>query len=101
MLQGARVKESDRVRVMADGLATLGINVESTADGIIIDGGTVGGGEINAQGDHRIAMAFSIASLRAASPIHIRDCANVATSFPSFLALCAQVGIRVKQEGQS
>jgi len=104
VLQGAqalRVKESDRLRAMADGLATLGINVESTADGIIIDGGTVGGGEIDAQGDHRIAMAFSIASLRAGSPIHIRDCANVATSFPSFLTLCAQVGIRVTQEGQS
>lgn len=104
VLQGAqalRIKESDRLRAMADGLATLGINVELTADGIIIDGGTVGGGEINAQGDHRIAMAFSIASLRAAGPIHIRDCASVATSFPSFLTLCAQVGIRVTQEGQS
>ncbi len=99
--QALRVRESGRIEAMADGLATLGINVESTADGIIIDGGTVGGGEINAQGDHRIAMAFSIASLRAAGPIHIRDCANVATSFPSFLTLCAQVGIRVTQEGQS
>jgi 3-phosphoshikimate 1-carboxyvinyltransferase len=99
--QGSRVRESGRLQAMADGLATLGINVESTADGIIIDGGTFGGGEINAQGDHRIAMAFSIASLRAAGPIHIRDCANVATSFPSFLTLCAQVGIRVTQEGQS
>jgi 3-phosphoshikimate 1-carboxyvinyltransferase len=46
-------------------------------------------------------MAFSIASLRAAAPIRIRDCANVATSFPNFLTLCAQVGIRVSQEGQS
>ncbi|TDV45709.1 3-phosphoshikimate 1-carboxyvinyltransferase [Pseudomonas graminis] len=104
VIQGAgalRARESDRLRAMADGLATLGINVESTADGIIIDGGTVGGGQINAQGDHRVAMAFSIASLRAASPIHIRGCANVATSFPSFLTLCAQVGIRVTQEGQS
>jgi 3-phosphoshikimate 1-carboxyvinyltransferase len=99
--QAVRLKESDRFQAMADGLATLGINVESTADGIFIDGGTVGGGEISAQGDHRIAMAFSIVSLRAASPIHIKDCANVATSFPGFLTLCAQVGIRVTQEGQS
>jgi 3-phosphoshikimate 1-carboxyvinyltransferase len=99
--QALRVKDSDWLAVMADGLATLGINVELTANGIIIDGGTVGGGEINAQGDHRIAMAFSIASLRAASPIHIRGCATVATSFPGFLTLCAQVGIRIKQEGQS
>jgi 3-phosphoshikimate 1-carboxyvinyltransferase len=99
--QALRAGESDRIRIMADGLATLGIAVEVTADGIIIDGGAMGGGEINAQADPRIAMAFSIASLRAASPIHIQGCAAVATSFPSFLTLCAQVGIRVTQEGQS
>lgn len=99
--QALRASESDRIRIMADGLATLGIAVEVTADGIIIDGGAMGGGEINAQADPRIAMAFSIASLRAASPIHIQGCAAVATSFPSFLTLCAQVGIRVTQEGQS
>jgi 3-phosphoshikimate 1-carboxyvinyltransferase len=104
VLRGAhelRVKESDRIQAMADGLTILGIKVEPTADGLIIDGGAIGGGEVNAQGDHRIAMAFSIASLRAAAPIRIRDCANVATSFPNFLALCAQVGIRVAQEEQS
>ena len=99
--QALRASESDRIRIMADGLATLGIAVEVTADGIIIDGGAMGGGEINAQADPRIAMAFSIASLRAASPIHIQGCVAVATSFPSFLTLCAQVGIRVTQEGQS
>jgi 3-phosphoshikimate 1-carboxyvinyltransferase len=99
--QALRASESDRIRIMADGLATLGIAVEVTADGIIIDGGCMGGGEINAQADPRIAMAFSIASLRAASPIHIQGCVAVATSFPGFLTLCAQVGIRVTQEGQS
>jgi len=104
VLRGAqelRVKESDRIQAMADGLTTLGINVEPTADGLIIEGGLIGGGEVDGHGDHRIAMAFSIASLRAAAPIRIRDCANVATSFPNFLALCGQVGIRVAQEGQS
>jgi 3-phosphoshikimate 1-carboxyvinyltransferase len=104
VLRGAqelRVKESDRIQVMADGLTTLGIKVEPTADGLIIEGGSMGGGEVDGHGDHRIAMAFSIASLRAAAPIRIRDCANVATSFPNFLTLCAQVGIRVSQEGQS
>ena len=104
VLRGAqelRVKESDRIQAMADGLTVLGIKVESTADGLIIEGGQIGGGEVDGQGDHRIAMAFSIASLRAAAPIRIRDCANVATSFPNFLALCSQVGIRVAQEGQS
>ncbi|MDU8362142.1 bifunctional prephenate dehydrogenase/3-phosphoshikimate 1-carboxyvinyltransferase [Pseudomonas syringae group sp. J309-1] len=103
VLRGAeelRVKESDRIQAMADGLLTLGISVEPTPDGIIIDGGQIGGGVVNAQGDHRIAMAFSVAALRAAAPIQIHDCANVATSFPNFLALSAQVGMRVAQEGQ-
>ncbi|MCD5987000.1 bifunctional prephenate dehydrogenase/3-phosphoshikimate 1-carboxyvinyltransferase [Pseudomonas sp. CDFA 553] len=103
VLRGAqelRVKESDRIQAMADGLLTLGICVEPTPDGIIIDGGQIGGGVVNAQGDHRIAMAFSVAALRAAAPIQIHDCANVATSFPNFLALSAQVGMRVAQEGQ-
>jgi len=103
VLRGAeelRVKESDRIQVMADGLLALGVSVEPTPDGIIIDGSQIGGGVVNARGDHRIAMAFSIAALRANAPIQIHDCANVATSFPNFLALCAQVGMRVAQEGQ-
>lgn len=103
VLRGAqelRVKESDRIQAMADGLLKLGVSVEPTPDGIIIDGGQIGGGVINAHGDHRIAMAFSVAALRAQAPIQIHDCANVATSFPNFLALSAQVGMRVAQEGQ-
>ncbi|PSS47926.1 bifunctional prephenate dehydrogenase/3-phosphoshikimate 1-carboxyvinyltransferase [Pseudomonas sp. BBP2017] len=104
VLRGAeelRVKESDRIQVMADGLLTLGVKCEPTPDGIIIDGGPIGGGEVHGHGDHRIAMAFSVASLRASAPIRIHDCANVATSFPNFLALCAEVGIRVAEEGKS
>lgn len=104
VLRGAqelRVKESDRIQVMADGLLALGVKVEPTPDGIIIDGGTIGGGEVHSHGDHRIAMSFSVASLRATAPIRIHDCANVATSFPNFLGLAAQVGIRVAEEGKS
>ena len=104
VLRGAeelRVKESDRIQVMADGLVALGVSCEPTPDGIIIDGGQIGGGEVHGHGDHRIAMAFSVASLRASAPIRIHDCANVATSFPNFLALCAEVGIRVAEEGKS
>jgi 3-phosphoshikimate 1-carboxyvinyltransferase len=104
VLRGAeelRVKESDRIQVMADGLLALGAKVEPTPDGIIIDGGSLGGGEVWSHGDHRIAMAFSVASLRASAPIRIHDCANVATSFPNFLALAAQVGIRVAEEVKS
>jgi 3-phosphoshikimate 1-carboxyvinyltransferase len=105
VLRGAeelRVKESDRIQVMADGLIALGVKAEPTPDGIIIEGGnSLGGGEVWAHGDHRIAMSFSVASLRATAPIRIHDCANVATSFPNFLALSAQVGIRVAEEGKS
>ncbi|TRO32894.1 bifunctional prephenate dehydrogenase/3-phosphoshikimate 1-carboxyvinyltransferase [Pseudomonas sp. ALS1131] len=102
VLRGAeelRVKESDRIQVMADGLISLGVKAEPTPDGIVIEGGAMGGGEVWAHGDHRIAMSFSVASLRASAPIRIHDCANVATSFPNFLALAAEVGINVAEEG--
>lgn len=104
VLRGAeelRVKESDRIQVMADGLIALGVKAEPTPDGIIIEGGAIGGGEVWAHGDHRIAMSFSVASLRASAPIRIHDCANVATSFPNFLALAAEVGINVAVEGSA
>ena len=78
--------------------AKLGVKAEPTPDGIIIDGGPIGGGEVWAHGDHRIAMSFSIASLRGTAPIRIHDCANVATSFPNFLALCEKAGVRVARE---
>lgn len=104
VLRGAeelRVKESDRIQVMADGLQALGVKAEPTPDGIVIEGGPFGGGEVWAHGDHRIAMSFSVASLRASAPIRIHDCANVATSFPNFLGLAAGVGIQVAEEGRA
>ena len=99
VLHGAeelRVKESDRIQAMADGLAVLGVVHETFPDGIAITGSPMGGGVINSHGDHRIAMAFTVASLRAKAPITILDCANVATSFPGFVELAAGVGIPVK-----
>lgn len=101
VLRGAeelRVKESDRIQVMADGLQALGIKAEPTHDGIIIEGGQIQGGQVNSHGDHRIAMSFSVASLRAAGDILITDCANVATSFPGFVPLASSVGIQVRLE---
>ena len=91
-----RVKESDRIQVMADGLAKLGVDVEAKSDGIAIQGGQIGGGEVDSHGDHRIAMAFSVASLRAAAEIRITDCANVGTSFPGFVELSREAGIRIE-----
>ena len=93
-----RVKESDRIQVMADGLQALGVKAEPTPDGIIIDGGPIGGGSVESHGDHRIAMSFSVAALRATGDIHIKDCANVATSFPGFVELAQSVGMKVQLE---
>jgi 3-phosphoshikimate 1-carboxyvinyltransferase len=91
-----RVKESDRIQSMADGLVTLGVDAVATDDGIRIQGGEIGSGEVESFDDHRIAMAFSIAGLRASGPITIREANNVATSFPNFISLARQVGINIK-----
>ena len=91
-----RVKESDRIQVMADGLITLGIDAKPTPDGMVIQGGLMGGGKIISHGDHRIAMSFAIASLRATGTIEIEDCANVATSFPNFVSLAKRAGLKIQ-----
>ncbi|MBT5231349.1 MAG: 3-phosphoshikimate 1-carboxyvinyltransferase [Methylococcales bacterium] len=90
-----RVKESDRIQVMADGLVACGINATATPDGMIIEGGQLTGGKLDSHGDHRIAMAFTVAGLQATGVIEIADCDNVNTSFPDFIALANQVGINV------
>lgn len=92
-----RVKESDRIQVMVDGLKALGADIEGTPDGAVIRGGALHGGEVYAHGDHRIAMSFSIASLRASGEIKINDCANVATSFPTFIELATEVGLKIEK----
>jgi 3-phosphoshikimate 1-carboxyvinyltransferase len=93
-----RVKESDRIQVMADGLIALGIDALPTADGIRINGGKLGGGRVESHGDHRIAMSFAMAGLQASAPIEILDCANVNTSFPGFVDLAAGAGLQIRQE---
>ncbi len=91
-----RVKESDRIQVMADGLQILGVDAQPTEDGMIINGSTIGGGEVDSHGDHRIAMSFSIAGLRANELITIHDCENVNTSFPEFRNLVSKLGLDLK-----
>lgn len=92
-----RVKESDRIQVMADGLAVLGIAAMPTSEGIIIRGGALSGGTVDSHGDHRIAMSFAMAALRAGGSIRIRDCSNVNTSFPGFVALSKNVGLAIQE----
>lgn len=91
-----RVKESDRIQVMADGLKTLGVDAEPTEDGIVINGGIIGSGEVDSHGDHRIAMSFAVAALQAGGSIQINDCANVATSFPGFVELAIEAGLNIE-----
>jgi 3-phosphoshikimate 1-carboxyvinyltransferase len=98
VLSGAaelRVKESDRIAVMAEGLTALGIDAVPTPDGMRIRGGAPHGGSIDSAGDHRIAMAFAMASLRASGPVEVRDCSNVDTSFPGFASLAASAGLGI------
>jgi 3-phosphoshikimate 1-carboxyvinyltransferase len=98
LLTGAeelRVKESDRIQAMADGLSALGLEVETRPDGIRIQGGRFSGGTVESHGDHRIAMSFAMAALRAEGEIRINDCANVNTSFPGFVELAAAAGLAI------
>lgn len=90
-----RVKESDRIQVMADGLVALGVDATATNDGMVINGGSIKSGTVNSHDDHRIAMAFSVASLGAEGEIVIDDCDNVNTSFPTFVELANLVGLNL------
>jgi 3-phosphoshikimate 1-carboxyvinyltransferase len=96
-----RVKESDRIQVMADGLTALGVRAAPTPDGIVIQGGQIHGGRVGSHGDHRIAMAFAMAALRAEGEILIDDCSNVNTSFPGFVRLAAAAGLAIEGEKEN
>jgi 3-phosphoshikimate 1-carboxyvinyltransferase len=95
--QELRVKETDRIAVMAQGLGAVGIAHEVLADGLRIEGGAIRGGTVDSHGDHRVAMSFAIASLRARAPLEILDVANVATSYPGFAASARQAGLAIEE----
>jgi 3-phosphoshikimate 1-carboxyvinyltransferase len=88
-----RVKESDRITAIVDGLQTLGIDADEQPDGMTVTGGTMTGGEIDSFADHRIAMAFAIAGIYATAAITVKDCANVETSFPGFVGVAGNAGL--------
>lgn len=90
-----RYKESDRLATMAAGLEALGARVSLRQDGLTVEGGQPAGGEIDAQDDHRIAMAFAIAGLRA--PVRIRRWEAIATSWPDFVAELQAAGLDIKE----
>jgi len=89
-----RVKESDRIAASAEALCALGVSVRVADDGMEVDGGVISGGEVDSAGDHRIAMAFASSAVTAA--VRIRDCRNVATSFPGFETLARSVGFDIE-----
>ena len=83
-----RVKESDRITALAAGLRQLGADIQEQADGFHVRGGVrLTGGEADAQGDHRLAMAFAVAALGASGPTTIRGAAAAAVSYPEFFAV--------------
>jgi 3-phosphoshikimate 1-carboxyvinyltransferase len=92
-----RVKESDRIATMANGLRALGIAITETPDGAVIEGGRLGGGDVDSAGDHRIAMSFAVAGLVAKGTVRISDCVNVATSFPGFVPLANTAGFAIRE----
>lgn len=94
-IEELRVKESDRIAVMAEGLRKLGASVEETDDGAVIHGTTLAGGTVASHGDHRVAMAFAVAGTVAKSPLRIDDTDAVATSFPGFVNCLKSVGVNI------
>ena len=95
-LEELRVKESDRIASMADGLRRLGIRVDETPDGAVVHGGRFSGGEVQSFHDHRVAMALAMAATIAEDVVVIRGVDNVNTSFPDFEACVAGLGADVQ-----
>lgn len=93
-----RVKESDRIAVMADALCALGVEAEALPDGMRIRGGGVRGGVVESRADHRVAMAAAVLAARAEGPVAVRDVQYVATSFPGFARLARQAGLELQEE---
>lgn len=90
-----RVKESDRISAMADGLGVLGIEVEESEDGAIVHGGRFSAGEVQSFGDHRVAMSLAVAATIAEGPVSVHDVASVETSFPGFVNCLQDIGIDI------
>jgi len=95
-----RVKESDRLEAISDGLKKLNIRHETFEDGISITGTSdlvVADEEINSFDDHRIAMSFLVAGIRSVNNIKVRDCKNIETSFPGFKDIMNSIGMKINE----
>ena len=91
-----RVKESDRIAAMADGMRQLGIRVDESRDGAVVHGGHFTGGTVDSYGDHRVAMSLAIAGTVAMDAVVIRDVDSVETSFPGFIDCVTSIGMKIR-----
>jgi 3-phosphoshikimate 1-carboxyvinyltransferase len=91
-----RVKESDRLSVMATGLQKLGVDLQEYPDGIDIVGGEVSGARVESAGDHRCAMSFAVLGMIACGDVEIQNAQYIATSYPGFVADMVQLGANIK-----
>lgn len=90
-----RVKESDRIAAMSEGLRNLGIQVDESTDGAVVHGGQFSGGTVQSHGDHRIAMSLALAGTVASDEVLVKDVAAVDTSFPGFCDCMASIGANI------
>ena len=93
-----RVKESDRISAMADGMRILGIEVDETTDGAVVHGGRFNGGTVQSHGDHRVAMSLAVAASVASDTVMIDDVDSVDTSFPDFHGCMGIIGLDILSE---
>jgi 3-phosphoshikimate 1-carboxyvinyltransferase len=91
-----RVKESDRITLMVDGLRACGVDAEELPDGLVVNGrgprSVRGGAEIRTLGDHRVAMSFLVLGLASREPVIVDDADMIATSFPGFATFMQSLG---------
>jgi 3-phosphoshikimate 1-carboxyvinyltransferase len=93
-----RVKESDRISAMTEGMRVLGIEVKETDDGAIVQGGRFSGGTVQSNGDHRVAMSLAVAGTIASDEVVVQDVESVNTSFPGFCACMSALGADIRLE---
>jgi 3-phosphoshikimate 1-carboxyvinyltransferase len=91
-----RVKESDRIAAMADGMHKLGIRVDESPDGAVVHGGRFERGTVDCFGDHRVAMSLAVAGTVAAGDVVVRNVDAVDTSFPGFPSCMASIGAPIQ-----
>jgi 3-phosphoshikimate 1-carboxyvinyltransferase len=95
-----RVKESDRITLMVDGLKACGVDAEELDDGLVVRGrgrkGVRGGAEIRTLGDHRVAMSFLVLGMASKEPVTVDDGDMIATSFPGFADFMRSLGARIE-----